>query len=85
MKKINQGRTVPGMGSNPPLNVNQTQPEEPHLDQGHPASRKQIQCPFGIESCKRCKLGIQMDEKRVECSITLLALEAVKAGIKVGN
>ena len=45
---------------------------------------KKVVCPFGVESCRQCKIALIVKGK-IECSITVLALNTLKEGIEESN
>lgn len=70
---------VPGMDSIPSMGG-----RRPASPQGAPSiPSKKLICPFGHE-CRACKIALHKGDK-LECSITVLAIEVMKAGIKVGR
>lgn len=77
-QKLNTGRQTPGLRSIPGVGSTGSRSVS---GEGPAIPRKQ--CPFGLE-CRRCVLGIAKEGK-LECSIKVLAVEAMKAGIEVGG
>ena len=75
--KFNAGRSTPGMESTPQLRVSHGMPNIPH------AAIPTMSCPWGI-ICRQCKIAIHKDG-RLECSIKILATEAMKEGIRITN
>lgn len=80
--KLNAGRAVPGMDNIRPVTRRPHTPA-PAASQESPVIPRKNMCPFGLE-CRLCKISVHKDGK-LECSIKLLAEEAVKEGIKISG
>lgn len=75
LRKLNMGRTVPGMANVPELGgVGHVQP----LPQV-PEIPRRNECPFGAD-CRRCKIAI-WQEGKLECSIKVLATSTLRGAL----
>lgn len=62
------------------LNQNRT---VPGLNNISPIPSRRKQCPFGMD-CKTCMIALNV-KNNIKCSISVLAAEALKTGIKIGS